>query len=315
MKRLSSSFKCQRLTHLRHEGWTAHSNPLTRAGAILSSLALAAMVSYEEATPSGEGDSCSRMEHKLYEKRLNPFHRQRFGTSLCDKQPINENLLANKMYVIGKKCYTDKVTHHEYHNIYNFFLKDLYEKEGSILEIGIGTKTTYSLDMWLKLFPNAFIYGIDIDYDDQGERFTIFKADQSDENQLNAVKDRLKNENVFFINDDGSHMPEHQLLTFNTLFPLLKEGGIYIIEDVETSYWTKGSLYGYPTRYGYKHEKSIVENFKDVADGVNAEFAGEREAKVQHMDSIASITFSRNCIIIVKQEKKDKREYRFKNRL
>ena len=95
---------------------------------------------------------------------------------------------------------------------------------------------------------------------------------------------------------------------------MLEEGGIYIIEDIETSYWTKKGLYGYSTRYGYKHEKSIIELFKDVADGVNSEFAGEREYKVKHMNLIGSITFSKNCIIIVK-ETQEKTTYRFKNHL
>jgi len=43
---------------------------------------------------------------------------------------------------------------------------------------------------------------------------------------------------VCFINDDGSHVPEHQLFSFDYLFhELLMPGGTYIIEDVETSYW------------------------------------------------------------------------------
>ena len=38
----------------------------------------------------------------------------------------------NKMFIVGKKFNTDKVTHHEYHKIYDFFLQDLYNKKGSI---------------------------------------------------------------------------------------------------------------------------------------------------------------------------------------
>ena len=38
--------------------------------------------------------------------------------------------------------------------------------------------------------------------------------------------------NLDVILDDGSHIPEHQILTFNTLFPSVVPGGIYIIEDV-----------------------------------------------------------------------------------
>src|SRR5690606_41306911 len=37
--------------------------------------------------------------------------------------------------------------------------------------------------------------------------------------------------------DDGSHINEHVIESFNFLFPRLKSGGIYVIEDVQTSYW------------------------------------------------------------------------------
>ena len=220
--------------------------------------------------------------------------------------------MSNRLYKLGVIHKTDKVTQHRYDKIYDFFLKNMYEKEGSILEIGIAASN--SLKVWLELFPNAYIYGIDIGVEKQGNKYEIFKKDQSKEGDLLEVEEKIKDKNLFFINDDGSHIPEHQLLTFNTFFPLLEEGGVYIIEDIETSYWTKKGLYGYSTRYGYKHEKSIIELFKDVADGVNFEFAGEREYKVKHMNLIRSITFSKNCIIIVK-ETQEKTTYRFKNHL
>ena len=220
--------------------------------------------------------------------------------------------MSNRLHELGLNYKTDKVTHHRYDKIYDFFLKSMYEKQGSILEIGIAEGN--SLKVWLELFPNAYVYGIDKEVEAESNKFEIFKKDQSKEDDLLEVKEKIKDKNLFFINDDGSHIPEHQLLTFNTFFPFLEEGGIYIIEDIETSYWSKNGLYGYSTRYGYKHEESIIELFKDVADGVNSEFAGEREYKVKHMNLIGSITFSRNCIIIVK-ETQEKRIYRFKNNL
>jgi hypothetical protein len=94
----------------------------------------------------------------------------------------------------------------------------------------------------------------------------------------------------------------------------LQEGGVYIIEDIETSYWTKNGLYGYTTRYGYKHPDSIVEVFKEVADSVNTEFAGERPNRVKHHNLIGSITFCKNCIIIVKQTQTNE-PYRFAENL
>lgn len=207
----------------------------------------------------------------------------------------------NKIKELGVKYNTDKVTHHKYHEIYDFFLRTMYMEKGAILEIGIDACS--SLNMWLELFPNAFIYGMDIGKEMRGTRHEVIKGDQSNANDLNLVAKRLEHNNLFFINDDGSHIPEHQLLTFNTLFPLLREGGIYIIEDIETSYWTKNGLYGYATRYGYKHPNSIIEIFKDVIDCINSEFSGKNDLqRVQHLQYISNITFSQNCIIIGKKK-------------
>ena len=75
--------------------------------------------------------------------------------------------MSNLFHLLGVKHDTDKVTYHEYHEIYDFFLKSLYSKKGSILEIGIDSGK--SLNMWLELFPNAFIYGM-------GEGSNIYKS-------------------------------------------------------------------------------------------------------------------------------------------
>jgi len=220
----------------------------------------------------------------------------------------------NLMLQYGKINNTDKVTHHEYHKYYDYILKQFYNSQGSIVEIGIGTGV--SLPMWFNMFKNAHIYGIDKDIEDKkNEQYTILKADQSNIDDLNKLKPLLIDKNIFFINDDGSHIPEHQLLSFNTLFPILVEGGIYIIEDIETSYWSKGECYGYKTNYGYKHPKSIVEIFKETLDIMNREFIIEKTQlsnKILHYNYIDSVTFGRNCIIIKKGYNAN-REYRFKN--
>ena len=215
---------------------------------------------------------------------------------------------TNKIQELGIKYDSDKITHHNYHEIYDFFLNSFYNDEGSLLEIGI--ERGKSLKMWLELFPNAYIYGMDINIEHISDRYHVIQGDQSNRNDLQKVKSIAEKKNIFFINDDGSHIPEHQLLTFNTLFPMLRENGVYIIEDVETSYWTRGGLYGYETRYGYKHPNSIVEVFKEVVDSINSEFAGQHTNKVEHTHMIGNITFHQNCIIIVKKTKIP-RHYRF----
>ena len=71
--------------------------------------------------------------------------------------------------------------------------------------------------------------------------------------------------------DDGSHLPSHQLLSLETLWPSLAPGGLYIVEDVETSYWAQhATLYG----YSYIGQPSIVDRLKLVADTINRQGIG-----------------------------------------
>ena len=71
---------------------------------------------------------------------------------------------------------------------------------------------------------------------------------------------------------------------------------------------------GYKTNYGYKNPRSIIKIFKSVIDNINSEFAGERASIINHLDKIGSITFAKNCIIIVKKTQ-IKRPYGFSENL
>lgn len=221
----------------------------------------------------------------------------------------------NRFLEIGRKHGTDKVSLHNYHEIYPKYITEHYFKTGGMVEVGLLGGA--SLKLWLDLFPKMHIYGLDINPNEKikkHERHTIIKTDQSVQLDLENAFSRIE-EPIWFINDDGSHIPEHQLLTFNTLFPKLENGGVYIIEDIETSYWTKDGLYGYDTRYGLGHPKSIIEIFKKSIDGVNHRYLlnpGFEEVKYQKQ--FHSITFAQNCIIIVKQPENNK-YYPFSPRL
>ena len=223
----------------------------------------------------------------------------------------------NLMKEVGQKFGSDKISIHQYHKIYDFYLKDFYEKDGGMIEIGL--LANRSLKMWLELFQNMHIYGIDKNpKGESGESHTLIKCDQSSKDDLKQALNKIKH-SIHFINDDGSHIPEHQALTFNVLFPLLEPGGIYIIEDIEVSYWEARSIYGYKADYGVNHPKSIVSMFKKVADGINISLPRHDyrsdpsrgslyrpfekiDQDILHLENIHSITFARNCIVV----KKDK---------
>jgi hypothetical protein len=224
---------------------------------------------------------------------------------------------------LGERVGTDKVTHHQYCRFYPQFLDRLRDSPGAILEIGIDK--LHSLNLWLQYFSKAFIYGIDIGFEHHADRTRVFKGDQSSKSDLVRIRGMMDRP-VFLIVDDGSHIPEHQVDTFEYLFrDLLQPGGVYIVEDTETSYWKRGAIYGYPTAYGYKQRDSFIERVKPLADAINAEFLSA-EAKAENAVDIrgistetarmiSSMTFGQNCVVFVKKPHTElntpSRAYRF----
>lgn len=89
--------------------------------------------------------------------------------------------------------------------------------------------------MWGEYFANATIYGIDIDEDClmyAGENRKVFIQDLSEEEEL-AKLDKL---HPTIIIDDASHFWSHQIKALYHLLPILQEGGVYILEDLGTSF-------------------------------------------------------------------------------
>lgn len=204
---------------------------------------------------------------------------------------------------------TDKITEYGYHRFYHKELVEYKHKTMGMIEIGIDKFK--SIDMWKHYFPKVFVYGIDIQFEYEDPRIKIFKADQSSLVALEEIKPKIIHP-IYFIVDDGSHVPDHQLLTFDYLFSnVLKEGGTYIIEDIEVSYWKNGNIYGYNVNYGYEHNKSLIEKFKLILDYVNSYYLSDEDKKnldektmflsKETKDKILSITFAQNCIIIKKK--------------
>ena len=209
---------------------------------------------------------------------------------------------------LGLDSRTDKIWHHGYHRFYPRYIESLRNTATGMLEIGIDQN--YSVNVWLNYFSKATIYGIDIDVEHESERLKIFKGDQSSLSDLQQIRSKIT-EPIQFIIDDGSHNPEHQLLTFDYFFQnLLEPGGVYIVEDIETSYWKNGYLYGYSLNYGYKSYNSFIERVKPLVDSINKEFLNA-EARKQHgseviisqktQDMISTITFGQNCVIFTKK--------------
>jgi hypothetical protein len=137
---------------------------------------------------------------------------------------------------------TDKAPgQHGYTRHYARHLRGRRRSVDCVLEIGIGDGADpraggNSLRMWRNYFPRATIYGIDLQEKslDNEPRITALRADQSDPGALRRVVDDCPPFDL--VVDDGSHVGSHIITTFEVLFPKVRAGGYYAIEDLETSY-------------------------------------------------------------------------------
>lgn len=144
------------------------------------------------------------------------------------------------IYELNRKHYTMKADHCfngvGFLDIYERYLGQNRESVKSVLEIGV--KEGQSLRLWREYFPNAEIRGIDITpkYQDKGhDRITVYRGSQEDPTLLNSVSKDAHGEFDVII-DDGSHINELTIKTFNHLWPRVKSKGFYFIEDLRCCY-------------------------------------------------------------------------------
>jgi 23S rRNA U2552 (ribose-2'-O)-methylase RlmE/FtsJ len=136
---------------------------------------------------------------------------------------------------LGIKYMTDKAYFHSFTEFYNDPFSNYQDKEINILEIGIATGA--SLRMLSDFFPKANIYAIDINPNVTdlfyGDRIKTYLCSQIDFSKLNSLFGNIKFDIII---DDGSHMTSHQQKSLGHLFPYVTDGGIYVCEDLHTSY-------------------------------------------------------------------------------
>lgn len=98
----------------------------------------------------------------------------------------------------------------------------------------------------------------------------VYEGSQTD----SVLLTRIANEAGPFdlIIDDGSHQNAHMIKSMELLFEHLRPGGIYIVEDMFTSYWPK---YG----GGLNYEGSFVEYLKGSIDNVYSPFLSNKYKK------------------------------------
>jgi hypothetical protein len=186
--------------------------------------------------------------------------------------------------------------------IYEDFFKKRKNEKLKLFEIGIGglsdpNKGGSSLKIWEEYFPNATIYSLDLYKKniESTDRLKVYQGSQIDKKILDLIH---KDSGDFdYIIDDGSHINQHQIKTFKLLFNKLKSGGLYFIEDIQTSYYLG---YGGDAFY-LNNKKTAINYFKTLIDKINyKEHENPFFSEDYFCKNITEIHFFRNLIVIKK---------------
>lgn len=205
------------------------------------------------------------------------------------------------LVTLARKHGTDKWGTHRYAQHYDRFLEHLRDEPVHLLEIGVGgyadpARGGNSLRMWKEFFPRGQVFGLDI-HDKSAleeDRIRIFRGDQGDPDSLRRVAGQIGRLDI--VVDDGSHLSEHVITTFETLFPLLEPRGIYAVEDLQTSYW--------PEWHGSEDRNSpdtSMAMLKRLVDGLNhEEFVDEGYEPTYADRHVVAAHFFHNLAILEK---------------
>lgn len=214
---------------------------------------------------------------------------------------------------IAKETDTDKSSfYHDYTRIYSKYFKALKNDPITFLEIGIYKGS--SVKLWEAYFPKAELHFIDIDPNlilYHSKRSQYHFIDQSNVTDLQNFAKTLKKE-LDVIIDDGGHTMVQQITSLTALFPFVKSGGLYIIEDLHTSYWKEYGGYG-SKENPLSGEKTTIGFLKYLIDEINfvgastgkASFDGSPFFFIERLDfwkrNVYSIHFYDSICIIIKR--------------
>ena len=169
-------------------------------------------------------------------------------------------------------------------------LNSYINKKINLLEIGI--QNGGSLEIWSKYFREAKKFvGCDINPDCsnltyQDPRINLVIGDANSSEILKEIQQHSPKFDIII--DDGSHNSSDIIKSFSLYFPLLEEGGIFIVEDLHCSYWDRfeGGLFD---------TNSSISFFKKLIDIVN--YQHWSETKLSQSDFLNEFFKKYNCDI------------------
>lgn len=188
---------------------------------------------------------------------------------------------------IALSHHTDKSSGgHGYTRTYERLLGGMRYHPLRLLELGVWEGA--SLRTWRDYLPNATILAVD--KHDRGVEVNgveIIITGQDDP----AIAERGPFDIVI---DDASHLSSLTIASFRNLWPQITRGGMYVIEDLQTSYDTKH--YGSEASDNPTTGHTAMNFLKRLADEVNrSEFPREHWLHVDHVDRVEFVT--NMCIV------------------
>lgn len=230
--------------------------------------------------------------------------------SALRKRAINSlaPFVSGNLTLLAKWYGTDKTGSHWYTPHYMHHFRKYKNRKIKLLEIGVGGYEDpkdggHSLRMWKKYFPFGEIFAFDI-HDKlalQEKRIRIYQGSQVDREFLEKITGETGPLDIII--DDGSHINEHIIETFRILFPKLKDGGVYAIEDLQTSYWE--SCGG--DSKNLNNPLTAMNFLKSLTDCLNHEEIPDENYKDSYYDKkIISVHFYHNLVFIHKGDNNEK---------
>lgn len=184
-----------------------------------------------------------------------------------------------------------------YFDIYDRHFEKYKSKNVTVVEFGVYHGG--SLKMWKDYFgPKARIIGVDINPECKkfkDKNVEIYIGDQEDRIFLKKLMKKIGPVDVVI--EDGGHTMKQQIHTFEEVYPHVKDDGVFLIEDLHTSYWE-----GYDG--GYRKSGTFIEYAKGLIDEQNAWHSKDPESfKVTEITKSTYSIHSYDSIVVFEKGK------------
>ena len=195
-----------------------------------------------------------------------------------------------ELTTIGLKYGTDKANYHGYTDFYHEHLAARRADIHTVLEIGVWNGA--SLSMWKEYLPHAEVIGIDNWLHHFPAGCITVEGDATNP-ALYDNHPNLKGKTYDLIIDDGSHKCSHQQASFDILWPRLNSGGVYIMEDVHSSFIPEHCDMRYTTY-------QLITDIDCIVDCLLLDFNAEVES-VHEFWRVPGDTSDSGTIILIKK--------------